>query len=179
MPRLFVAVPLPGAVAQRLEALGGGVPGARWVPAENMHVTLRFVGEVDGRTAGDVAAALEEVEAAAFDMAIEGVDLLGNRRDARVLYAGVAPKEPLKRLRDKVEGALQRQGLPAEERKYHPHVTLARLRGATPDRLGRFLEANGLLMSPPFRVGGFVLFESILGHDGPVYRPLQDYPLRP
>ena len=120
-----------------------------------------------------------EVEAAAFTMAIEGVDIFGGRRDARVLYAGVAPREPLKRLRDKIEAALQRAGLAAEERKFHPHVTLARLRGAPADRIGRFLEANGLLMSPPIPVGDFVLYDSVRGNHGAVYREIQRYGLHP
>lgn len=180
MPRLFVAVPLPETVTRRLAALAGGVPGARWAPDRNMHVTLRFIGDVDGVEAADIAATLADVDGgAAFDLAIDGVDIFGGRRDARILYAGVAPREPLKRLRDKIEAALQRQGLAAEERKFHPHVTLARLRGAPPDRIGRFLEANGLLMSPPFQVGDFVLYESIRGRDGAVYRELHRYPLRP
>jgi 2'-5' RNA ligase len=179
MPRLFVAVPLPEAVTQRLAALAGGIPGARWSPAENMHVTLRFIGDVDGREAADVAAILDEVDGTGFAMAVEGVDIFGGRRDARLLYAGVAPRDPLKRLRDKIETALQRQGLAAEERKYHPHITLARLRGAPADRVGRFLEANGLLMSPLFPVDAFVLYESIRGNDGAVYRAVQRYALRP
>lgn len=179
MPRLFVAAPLPEAVTLRLAALAGGVPGARWVPAQNMHVTLRFIGDVDGREASDIAAVLAEVEAAAFTMAIEGVDIFGGRRDARVLYAGVAPREPLKRLRDKIEAALQRAGLAAEERKFHPHVTLARLRGAPADRIGRFLEANGLLMSPPIPVGDFVLYDSVRGNHGAVYREIEHYGLHP
>jgi RNA 2',3'-cyclic 3'-phosphodiesterase len=178
MPRLFVAVPLPEAVTQRLSALAGGIPGARWSPPRNMHVTLRFIGDVDGREASDIAAILDEVDGAAFDMAVEGVDVFGGRRDARLLYAGVAPREPLKRLRDKIEAALQRHGLPAEERKYHPHITLARLRGAPADRVGRFLEANGLLMSPPIRVESFGLYDSIRGNDGAVYRQVQHYDLR-
>ena len=178
MPRLFVALPLPETVTLRLAALAGGVPGARWVPAQNMHVTLRFIGDVDGREAADVAAILAEVEAPSFEMAIEGVDIFGGRRDARILYAGVVPRDPLKRLRDKIEAALQRAGLAAEERKFHPHVTLARLRGAPPDRVGRFLEANGLLMSPPLPASEFVLYDSIRGNDGAVYHEVERYALQ-
>ncbi len=179
MPRLFVAAPLPVDVVERLAGLGSGVPGARWVAPENMHVTLRFIGEVDGPTAQDIAAGLGEVSGAAFDLAVMGVDIFGNRRDARILYAGLTPREPLKRLHDKIESLIQRLGLPAEARKYHPHVTLARLRGAPADRIGRFLEVNGLLMSPPFQVAEFVLFDSIRGNDGPLYREIGRYPLRP
>ena len=176
-PPLFLAVPLPETVAERLAGLAGGVPGARWVPARNMHVTLRYIGEVDGVLADDIAGGLAEVDGAAFDLTIDGVDVFGGRKDARVLYAGVAPKEPLKRLHEKIDALLRRLGVPAEERRYTPHVTLARLRRPPADRVGRFLEANGLLMSQPFRVEDFCLYASIRGSEGAVYHELHRYAL--
>lgn len=178
-PPLFVGTALPDTVAERLAGLCCGVPGARWVPPANMHVTLRYIGEVDGVLADDIAGALAGIDSQAFDLAVEGVDIFGSRKDARVLFAGVTPKEPLKRLHDKMEAVLQRLGLAPEERRYHPHVTLARLRRPPADRVGRFLEANGLLLTPPFRVDSFALFESIRGGEGAVYHELRRYALRP
>ncbi|MBC6438979.1 MAG: RNA 2',3'-cyclic phosphodiesterase [Rhodospirillales bacterium] len=177
-PPLFVAIAMPLEIATRLEATCGGVPGARWVPAENMHVTLRYLGELDGTLADDVCAVLTEIEAERFELAIAGVNRFGNRKDSHVLFTGLAPREPLKRLRDKIEIGLQRLGVKADERKYHPHVTLARLHRAQPDRVGRFLEANGLMTSQPFGVESFSLYESIRGSDGAVYREIERYGLR-
>ncbi len=174
---LFVAVPLPLDVAERLAGLGGGVPGARWVPAENMHVTLRYLGELDGMMADDVCASLSGIDSLPFEITIEGVDHFGSRKDAHVVYAGVHPREPLKHLRDKIEIALQRIGIKADERKYLPHVTLARMRHGSADRVGRFLETNGLLLSPTFRVEYFCLYESIRGRDGAIYREIERHPL--
>jgi 2'-5' RNA ligase len=175
---LFVAVPLPADIAERLALLGGGVPGARWVPAENMHVTLRYLGELDGMMADDVTACLSGIDAPPFEIAIDGVDHFGSRKEAHVVYAGVQPREPLKRLRDKIEIALQRIGIKADECKYQPHVTLARMRRGNADRVGRFMEANSLMMSQRFRVDAFCLYESIRGRDGAIYNELERYALR-
>jgi len=174
---LFVGIQLPPDIADRLAALGGGVPGARWTPAENMHVTLRYIGEVDGMLADDVATGLSSVSGSPMQIAIEGVGHFGGKSDARVLYADIAPREPLKRLRDKIETLVQRIGLPADERRYHPHVTLARLRRAHQERVGRFLQLNGMLASQPFTVREFHLYASIRGSDGAVYSIEHSYPL--
>lgn len=174
---LFVGVHVPLEIAERLAALGGGVPGARWVPAENMHVTLRYIGEVDGVMADDIATGLAAVGGAPFDIAIEGVDRFGGKNDTRVLYAGVVPREPLKRLHDKIETILQRIGLPAEERRYHPHVTLARMKRTNQDRVGRFLQTYGMLMTERFTVREFHLYASMRGHNGAVYSIEHSYPL--
>lgn len=176
---LFIAVPLPADIAQRLAGLGGGVPGANWVPAENMHVTLRYLGELDGMMTDDVCACLAGIAASPFEIAVDGVDHFGSRKEAHVVYAGVQPREPLKRLRDKIEISLQRIGIKADERKYQPHFTLARMRRGNADCVGRFLEANGLLMSQPFRVDAFCLYESARGRDGAIYNELERYTLWP
>ncbi len=177
-PPLFVAVAMPDRIAARLAAVAGGVPGARWAPAGNMHVTLRYLGELDGTLADDVRVGLAAVEADPFALAIDGVGRFGSRGDTHALYAGLRPGEPLKRLRDKIEIRLQRLGVKADERKYRPHVTLARPRRAQMGHVGRFLESNGLLATPPFPVESFALYESIRGREGAVYREIERYPLK-
>ncbi|MEM7122145.1 MAG: RNA 2',3'-cyclic phosphodiesterase [Pseudomonadota bacterium] len=174
---LFIGIDLPSGVSERLAGLGGGVPGARWVPAENMHVTLRYIGDVDGTMADDIATGLAQIGGTPFEIAVEGVDRFGGKNDTRVIYAGVVPREPLKHLRDKIETMLQRLGMQADERRYTPHVTLARLKRAPQDRVGRFLEHHGMLMTERFEVRQFHLYASMRGHDGAVYRIEHSYPL--
>ncbi|WP_431856763.1 RNA 2',3'-cyclic phosphodiesterase [Azospirillum sp.] len=177
MIRLFVALDFPADVRERLAGLAGGVPGARWTEAGNLHLTLRFIGEVPDDTAHDIDAALSEIAAPGFDLVLDGVGMYGSARNARVLWAGVERSEALSHLQSKVESALVRCGLPPEERKFSPHVTLARLKDAPKDRLGRFLEDRGLFRAGPMRIDHFTLYRSHLGKGGAVYEALREYGL--
>lgn len=177
MLRLFVGIELPGDVRARLAGLGGGVPGARWTEPDAMHLTLRFIGEVSEDRVPDIDTALSAVEAPAFDLTLDGVGVFGSGRGGRVLWAGVERNDALAHAQAKVESALVRVGLPPEERRFTPHVTLARLREAKADRVGRFLEERGLFRAGPFPVGCFALFVSHLGRAGPVYEVVGEYAL--
>lgn len=177
MIRLFVALDFPTDVRERLAGLGGGVPGARWTEPANLHLTLRFIGEVADDTATDIDAALAGIEAPGFDLVLDGVGMYGSSRQARVLWAGVEHSEPLAHLQGKVESALVRCGLAQEGRKFSPHVTLARLRDAPKERVGRFLEERGLFRAGPMRIDHFTLYRSLLGKGGAVYEALGEYPL--
>jgi 2'-5' RNA ligase len=177
MLRLFVAVPLPEEVQDRLERIGFGIPGANWVPGENMHITLRFLGEVSNADAADIDGALLGVRAPAFDLSIEGVGHFGSLRQTRALWAGVARNPALAHLRDKVESAVVRAGQPSQSRKFVPHVTLARFKGETGHHLANFLAEHNLLKIGPIRIDRFTLFQSHLKRDGSLYEPLADYPL--
>ncbi|WP_119679520.1 RNA 2',3'-cyclic phosphodiesterase [Indioceanicola profundi] len=177
MIRLFAAIPLPEAMRERLSRLNGGVPGARWVAPENMHITLRFIGEVDEGRAQDIDAALDTVTAQPFPLTLSGLGNFGRGHRAHTLWVGVEKNPALHHLRDKVESAVVRAGLPAEERKYSPHITLARLKDTNSAKLGRFLEENGMFQDGPIMVERFCLYESILGRSGPVYHEVRSYPL--
>jgi 2'-5' RNA ligase len=178
MIRLFCALELPASVRGRLIALGGGLPGARWVPEENFHVTLRFIGEVGEASFDDIVAALSTVTVAAFDLAVAGMGHFERKRRPTMLWAGVDANDNLLQLHDRIESALRRAGFPSEERRYEPHVTLARFDGtASAERVAAFLRANSLFRAAPFRVERFVLFSSVLGRSGPTYRPEAEFPL--
>ncbi|WP_375392562.1 RNA 2',3'-cyclic phosphodiesterase [uncultured Sphingomonas sp.] len=179
--RLFVALRPPVAIRERLLALMGGIAAARWQDDEQLHLTLRFVGEVDERTAEDLAAALAQVHAPAPCVALAGVGRFGDARRTAALWAGVAPHDGLAGLHRKVDRACVRAGLPPERRAYLPHVTLARLprsAGADP-AIDRWLADAGGLASAPFDMTWLILYESRLGRDGARYEPLARWPLEP
>ncbi len=176
MIRLFVAVQIPEKMRERLVALQGGVPGARWANSEQMHLTLRFIGEVDDHVAHDIDDALAGIRAPAFTLELAGIGEFGGKTP-RALWAGVRPNEALLHLQRKIETALQRIGLPAETRKFSAHVTLARMKGAPQEKIVQFLTHHALFASGPFAVDDFVLFSSHLSHGGSIYHSERVYPL--
>jgi len=177
MQRLFVALSLSDAIAQSLAPLQTGVPGARWQSREQLHLTLRFIGEVDGRDANAIHDALSRIEAPSFALALHGVGEFGGKRPS-ALWAGVRPSEPLMHLQRKIETALQRVGRPSDRQRYTPHVTLARLRGTQPGHVMDYLTDHALYSSPPFPVGAFILYSSLLTSDGSIYRAERAYRLK-
>ena len=125
--RLFVALRPPAVIRERLLALCNGVPGARWQVDDQLHLTLRFVGEIDPRQADDLAAALAQINAAAPAVRLAGTGQFDHRGSADALWAGVAPHDALTALHRKVDAACVRAGLPPDRRAYLPHITVARL----------------------------------------------------
>ena len=178
MTRLFAALALPPALRTTLALLKSGLPGARWIGPEELHLTLRFIGEVDGHGEADVASALQMVRAKSFAVSLEGIGQFGDKKP-HALWAGVKPVEPLLRLVAKIEQMLQRTGLPAETRRYTPHVTLARLRDTPPSRVALYIAENNLFRAEPFTATEFVLYSSHLGRQGAHYRLEATFPLDP
>ena len=177
MLRLFVALPLPPEVRTRLSLLGGGVPGARWMPPESLHLTIRFIGEVDGGTAQDIAEALDGIDASPFALTLTGIDTFGQGEAARVLWVGVEREPALLELRERVESALRFAGIAPDAQKYIPHVTLARLKKPSVGALMRQIAANSPLRIGPVAFDRFILYSSWSQAEGPFYREEAVYPL--
>lgn len=175
--RLFVAIALPDEQRARLAKLASGLPRARWVAEENLHLTLRFLGELDGNEAGDVDAALAGIRMPRFELQLEGVSHFGEGRKLRSLWAGIQANSALVRLRDKVEQAVVRAGLAPEKRKFKPHVTLARFKSNPGVKLYDFLAEYALFRAEPFKVESFTLYSSFLSANGAIYRPEAEYRL--
>lgn len=178
MLRLFVAIRPPDAIRDLLLATMGGVSGARWQTDEQLHLTLRFIGEVDRHRAGDIDAALAAVHHPRFEIALNGLGAFERRGQPATIWAGVTPRDRLDSLHKKVTKALERTGIAPEQRAYAPHITLARLNRSS-GTVRNLLEQSGGMTSPPFRVDAFALYESRLTPDGAVYSVLERYPLSP
>ena len=155
----------------------GGVPGARWQSREQLHITLRFVGEVDGRDARAIDDALAGIETPAFTLQLHGVGQFGNKQP-HTLWAAARKNEMLEHLARKVDTAIRRVGQPQDAHKFTPHVTLARLRNPELDKVREWLTAHALFTSTEFTVDAFCLYSSKLTSDGSVYAIEQEYPLR-
>ena len=177
MPRLFTGLEVPSDIGFLLSLKRGGLTGARWVDPENYHITLRFIGDVDGQTADEVADSLDRLaNSMRFTVRLTHLGSFGGDKP-RALFAGVEPSEALTRLQAAQERVLQRAGLPPEGRKFVPHVTLARLRGTSAEELARFIAEAGRFEPLTFPVGRFVLFSSKDSVGGGPYVVEQSYPL--
>src|ERR1051325_9188462 len=176
MLRLFVGIEFPPELRLRLSLLCAGVAGAKWVDAGNLHLTLRFIGEIDEGLAADVDEALARMKARRFMLQLAGVGVFGGNRP-HALWVGIERSPPLLQLRDKIEQALIRVGLEPEGRRFAPHVTLARLRDPVLDQLGAFLAAHARFRADPLPVAQFSLIASFPTKSGSVYEDQGDYQL--
>ena len=178
MPRLFVGIGIPDAIADTLLPLQSGLSGARWRPRDCFHITLRFIGEVDRPVMQDIDTALSQVSGYQFDARLKGVGSFGSKKP-RAIWAGVDDGGSAAHLAAKVETALQRIGLEPERRKYTPHVTLAYLRGARPSMVDNYVRHHSEFKTDDFCVDRFILYESHLGKTTSHYAERADYTLDP
>jgi 2'-5' RNA ligase len=159
MPRLFAGLEIPAEIGQSLSNLRGGLPGARWIDPENYHVTLRFIGDIDGMSANEIASMLFRINRKPFEVKVQGLQSFGGRKP-RAVVASVEPSRPLIELQAELERLMQRLGLDPEGRKFTPHVTLARLHDASSRDVADYLSVRGYFPSRTFLASRFVLFSS-------------------
>lgn len=174
--RLFIAIRPPAPVIDAMLALMDGIEHARWQDEAQLHLTLRFVGEVDTPTANDLADALGRIRFAPFDLTFRGVGHFERSHWPSAVWAGVAPSPELAALAKKVERACVAAGCAGETRRFVPHVTLARLnRSSGP--VGGWMARHGDFACAPVRVDHFALYESTLGTGGAHYEPVVRFPI--
>jgi 2'-5' RNA ligase len=159
MPRLFTGIELPETVREQLARLRAPLPGARWVEVGNLHLTLRFAGDIDNRVADELVAHLAEIRVGRFEMRLAGVGSFGGN-DPKVVWVGVEAGPELAQLAKANERAARLAGLTPEGRAFKPHVTLARLRYGRPDAVARWLQHHAGFRSEPISVDHFQLFSS-------------------
>jgi 2'-5' RNA ligase len=173
MLRLFVGIALPPALKLSLSLMASGLQGAKWVDPGNYHLTLRFIGEIDEGRAEDVDAALSQIRAPRFDLTLATVNHFGRRQ----LWVGVERNDALTHLHQKIETAINRLGFAPDEHRYTPHVTLARLKFTSEERLQAYIAEHALYRAQPFHVDRFALIASYLTKSGSIYEDQADYPL--
>ncbi|MFD1254756.1 MULTISPECIES: RNA 2',3'-cyclic phosphodiesterase [Devosia] len=177
MPRLFTGLEIPHDVAFALSLKRGGLTGARWIDPENYHITLRFIGDVDGGVADEVADSLDRLSnSLRFAVRLTHLGSFGGDKP-RALFAGIEPSEALSRLQAAHERMLQKAGLAPEGRKFVPHVTLARLRGSSAEDVARFISEAARFEPLSFVPARFVLYSSRDSVGGGPYVVEQSYPL--
>ena len=178
MPRLFTGIEIPAEQREELGRLRQPLPGAsKWAEPENLHLTLRFAGDISNAQATEFSDRLASISIDAFELRLDGLGVFGGN-EPRSLWAGVETSSELDALARANERAARAAGLAPEPRPFKPHVTLARLRSASPDQVARILGRIGAFRSEPFLVGRFVLFSSRPKVGGGPYVVEEAFPLR-
>lgn len=184
MPRLFVAIDLPSVARNALAGACKGVQVAKWVKPEQLHLTLRFIGDADDKTAERIRTALAAIHAPPLELRVARVGTFPPpQRPPKILWAGVATEPALLELQRQVDLAVNQLGFKPESRKWSPHITLARMpftgrkrtaRDASPwPEVTAWLQSNAKLCTPPFEVRAFHLYQSELERAGPTHTILQ------
>jgi len=177
MHRLFAAIRPPADIRAKLLGLMSGVTHARWQDDDQLHITLRFIGEVDRNKASDIADLLSHISFTPFEIALSGVGCFESKGHPHTLWAGLHPRTPLTHLHQKIDRDCLHADLLPDDRSYRPHITLARLNRAT-GPFDKFLVQHAGLASPSFMVNDFMLFESHLGQSGSTYHMIERYPAK-
>jgi len=169
MPRLFIAVDLPVPVKKILSEIKQEFTGARWVGSNELHLTLRFLGDADDNQFAALKAALAPIRFAPFPLTLCGLGRFPPGRHPHVLWVGMESSLPLAHLQQQVERAAIEAGFPPEERPFSPHITLARLKEPPSGAVERFVARHGGLTFPGFPVEEFVLYSSVLTRQGAIH----------
>jgi 2'-5' RNA ligase len=177
MIRLFVAIDIPEIIGREVQGMGRSIPKTRPVPMEQLHITLKFIGEVDGTTFLDIRDVLEKIHQPKFTLCLKSVGTFPPRGIPRILWAGVSPLQNLLTLHNSIERELESINVPREKKKFSPHLTLARLSNPPITKLQQFLAGNALLNTSDFPVQTFNLYSSQLTQKGAVHTLENTYPL--
>ncbi len=177
MPRLFVAIDIPSSIKEELTGWRISMRGARWARLDQMHLTLAFLGEQRLDLYHEICESLERIAFTPFELKFHKVGYFGSRKSPRTLWAAIGDSPQIIALQKRVSAQCRELGIEIEARKFRPHLTLARLDGASYEDVGRFLQMFSLSRSATFTVDSFTLFSSKLLPRGAVYRIEQEYPL--
>ena len=180
--RTFVAIDLPeelkSELTKRQEHLKNVARGARWVRPEGIHLTLKFLGEISDKQAGQVTEILSLLPPfEPLEVRVEGFGFFPNARRPRVLWVGIKGGTPLETLASEVERSLKALGFPREQRPFRPHLTLARFPNPrSQPQLEREISQGLSTVLGALTVRNFSLIESRLLPQGAIYRKMATFP---
>ncbi|MCL7944191.1 RNA 2',3'-cyclic phosphodiesterase [Marinobacter sp. ATCH36] len=174
--RLFFGLDLPESVKQQLLSIQRPLAGARWQRADQLHLTLAFLGSVEEQHLPVLREVVRNLPVLPFDLAISGVGCFGKPDRPKNLWAGVRPVQKLEELQAGLNQRLASVGFAQEKRSFQPHVTLCRFKKEA-GSVAELLQDYDELLIEPFQVDRFALFESVQGERGSVYHVVETYPL--
>ena len=175
--RLFVAIEMPPSIKEELSGLCHGFPRVRWNRPEQMHLTLRFIGEVEEGALEELCESLSQVEHGPLELQLRGVGQFLRNKQTDVLWVAVDGGQRLRELQTRIERAIRALGFRSDRKPFHPHVTLARLKNTPETRVGHWLDQFRFFESEPFMVREFTLFRSVLHPGGARHTVEEVFPL--
>lgn len=180
MIRLFAGLDLPESIKENLSQLQKGLPEALWRPQNKMHLTLRFIGNLEEPVAEEVLKELRYVRFPAFHYSLKGIGYFEKAGVPHHIWAGVDEDKAIHELHDKIDSAVKKAGAGQEDKfKFIPHVTLGKLYGADRDDVFKYIQANNLFHTDRFEAHSFILYQSIAREngEGKYYKEIEEFPL--
>ena len=165
--RLFIGITLPEEIKDSIERICFGIPKVNWIKKENLHLTIKFIGEVETDVLG-ISEVLKKIEFNPFDIQLKSVGVFKSKFQS-VLWAGVENNPELEKLNQKINSNLNQLGIPSEKQSFHPHITLARLKEVNWNKVNHYLDEFKLFETVPFAINEFQLFSSVLSPKGSIY----------
>lgn len=173
--RLFISIDPPEIIRKEMEKIYRNLQKVRWSPDSQLHLTLRFIGRGDELLIRDLVDVLDSIDFDPFTLQIRGTGHFPLRGKPQILWAGLEPSDQLIRLYKDIENALVQCGIKREGRRFHPHITLGRLKGESVHSVGEWLTATSTFRSSPFPVNSFHLYNSRLNPDGAIHEKLVSF----
>jgi len=177
MIRLFTAIPIPKDIRREVNLMQGGIEKALWTDLDNYHITLSFIGNVDDYVERDVFSILSTITMKSFEINFNGMDTFSKGDKLSHLWTGIDNSDPIRELKKRIDSLLKHHRIQYDDRKFTPHMSLARLRNVDELQVVKFIREHNLYKSRPFKVNEFVLYKSFKGKSGTTYIPQAIFPL--
>lgn len=178
MARLFVTADIPETILKRIRTLECNFPGGRPTPPDQLHLTLRFIGEVDEWAVEEISTQLQGIKTTVFPLRLQEIGCFGRARNPSILWIGATPTDQLHLLKKKIDSRLRGVGIAGDGRRFRPHITLARLKNCSRPHLQNFLAQYSLIQSPEFQVESFSLYRSTLTPKRALHTRLERFALQ-
>ncbi|QDH25906.1 RNA 2',3'-cyclic phosphodiesterase [Neokomagataea tanensis] len=177
--RLFVALDLSAPLRDELALLRGSLPNVQWIPKDNYHLTLRFIGEVTSRAEQEeIDLALGQLSWAPFELSLLGAGLREHTKtDTLIIH--IEQNDALTALQSQIEKLLRRAGCDTLKKRFHPHIALGHISSTRREESARWVQAHNLFRSTPMSVQHVTLFESLKGFDQRTYVHQAEYAWHP
>lgn len=172
--RIFIAISIPDFIIEEIEKCQRGIPKAKWIKKENLHITLQFIGEISIEDLKNIRQILKMIKQEKFNIRIKNPKVF-YRKFQKILWLSVEPEEPILILRNKILKELSKNQIDLKKEEYTPHLTIARLENPIPKVLNDYLMTYENFSTEEFTIDSYTLFSSILTPSGAIYTEEEIY----